>query len=116
MQANCARRQALLIGAGWTLAAASALAFFKSSSFEPIYLWSLGVVAFGWVGALLRALAAEHGAASVSLVAAGCESSAVVDGLARAMSVQLQCVRSELTRVDELLEHAIDFRRRKQRG
>lgn len=55
MQPNGARNRALLIGTGWTLAAAVALALFKSSPSEPIYLWTLGVVAFGWAGELMRA-------------------------------------------------------------
>jgi hypothetical protein len=108
VQPNGARNRALLLGTGWTLAALVALACFKSSSFEPIYLWSLGVVAVGWAALLLHALAAARRAACASLVAAGCESRSVIDGLAHATGVQLQRVCGELVRVDELLEHAIE--------
>ena len=108
MQPNGARNRALLIGTGWTLAAAVALALFTSSPAEPIYLWSLGVVAFGWAGALLHALAARQRAADASLAAAGCETQAMVDGLAQAVGIQMQRAGSELLRVDELLEHAIE--------
>ena len=45
MQSNGVRNRALLTGVGWTLAAA--LAWFRSSLPEPIYLGSPGVVALG---------------------------------------------------------------------
>jgi len=108
VQPNRARNRALLIGAGWTVAAAVALALFKSLQSEPIYLWSLGVVALGWAGALLHALAAERRAASASLVAAGCETRALIDGLAQATGMEMQRACSELVRVDDMLAHAIE--------
>lgn len=108
MQANGARKRALLIGTGWTLAAAVALAFFKSSPSGPIYLWTLGVVALGCTGVLLHALAAERRAASAALAAAGCETRAVVASLAQAMGVEMRRACGELARVDELLAHAIE--------
>lgn len=108
MQPNRARNRALLTGMGWTLAAAAALAFFKSSPSEPIYLWSLGVVASGWAGVLLHALAAERRAASASLAAVRCETGGVIDGLAQVIGVQMQRGCGELARVDELLAHAVE--------
>jgi len=108
VQANGARKRALLTGTGWTLAAVAALAFFKSSASEPIYLWTLGVVALGWAGVLLQALAAGQCAASAALVAADGEVSAVIDGLAQAMGMEMRRASSELLRVDELLAHAIE--------
>ncbi|MBI5910510.1 MAG: hypothetical protein HY848_11210 [Betaproteobacteria bacterium] len=108
MQPNRARNRALLIGTGWTLAAAVALAWFKSSPAEPIYLWSLGVVAFGWAGVLLHALHSGQRAADASLAALGGDTRAVIDGLAQAVGIQMQRAGSELLRVDELLEHAIE--------
>ena len=108
MQPNCARNQALLIGTGLTLAAAVALAGFKSAASEPIYLWTLGVVAFGWAWVVLRAFAAEQRAASAALAAAGGETRAVLDHLARAMGVEMQRACGELARVDDLLAHAIE--------
>lgn len=108
MQPNRARNRALLIGTGWTLAAAVALALFKSSPTEPIYLWSLGVVAFGWTGVLLHALPAEQRAADATLAALGCDTRAMIDGLAQAVGIRMQRAGSELLRVDELLEHAIE--------
>lgn len=107
MQPNRARNRALLMGTGWTLAAAVALAFFKSARSEPIYLWSLGVVALGWTGVLLHALAAGQRAASASLAVAGGETRAVIDGLAQALGMEMQRACGELRRVDELLAHAI---------
>lgn len=108
MQPNGARNRALLIGAGWTAALAAALALFKSSPFAPIYLWSLAVGALGWAGALIHALAAERRAASASLAAAGGKTSAVIEGLAQTTGLELRRACSELTRVDELLAHAIE--------
>lgn len=108
VQPNGARNRALLIGTGWTLAAALALAGFKSAASEPIYLWSLGLVALGWAGVLLHALAAERRVASASLAASGCETRAVLDGLAQAMGMEMQRACSELVRVDDLLAHAIE--------
>lgn len=108
MQPNGTRKRALLIGAGWTLAALAALAWVKSSFPEPIYLWSLGLVALGWAAALLQALAGAQRAASAALAAAGSETRAVIDGVARALGGEIQEVCSELTRVDELLAHAIE--------
>lgn len=108
MQANGARNRAILIGTGWTLAAALALASFKSTPIEPIYLWTLGVVASGWVAQLLHTLAAERRAGEASLAAAGDETRAMVDGLARAIGIEMQWACGELMRVDELLAHAIE--------
>lgn len=108
MQATGARNRALLFGTGWTFTAAAALAAFKSSPFEPITLLSLGLVALGWAGALLHALAAERRAAVASLTAAGLETRAVIDGLAQAMGAEMQRACAELLRVDELLAHAIE--------
>ena len=108
MQANGARKRALLTGTGWTLAAAAALALFKSAASEPIYLWTLGVVALGWAGILLQALAAGERAASAAMAAADGEASAVIDGLAQAMGMEMRRASSELLRVDELLGHAIE--------
>jgi len=108
VQANSARQRALLMGSAGTLAAAAALAWFKSSAFEPITLWTLGVVALGWAVVLLQALAAERRAASAALAAACGETSAVIDGLAQAMGVEMRRASRELLRVDELLTHAID--------
>ena len=108
MQVNGARNRALLIGTGWTLAAVAALAFFKSSAFEPITLWTLGIVVLGWAGVLLQALAAERRAASAALVMAGGETRALIDGLAQALGVEMRRASSELLRVDELLAHAIN--------
>ena len=107
MQPNRARNRALLMGSGWTLAAAVALAWFKSSPSEPITLWTIGVVALGWAGVLLHTLAAERRAAGASIAAAGCDSRGMIDGLAQAMSVEMQRACRELVRVDELLAHAI---------
>jgi len=108
VQVNGARNRALLIGTGWTLAAVAALAFFKSSAFEPITLWTLGIVVLGWAGVLLQALAAERRAASAALVMAGGETRALIDGLAQALGVEMRRASSELLRVDELLAHAIN--------
>jgi len=103
---NGAYKRALLTGIGWTLAAVAALVFFKSTEFEPIYLWTLGVVALGWAGVLLQALAVGQRAASAALAAAGGETRTVIDGLARAMGLEMQRACMELLRVDELLAHA----------
>lgn len=108
VQANRVRNRALLIGTGWTLAAAAALALFKSFPSEPIYLWSLGVVASGWAAVSLHALASAERAARASVAAAGCEFRVVIDRLAQAMALQMQQAGSELARVDELLAHAIE--------
>ena len=108
MQTNGARNRALLIGTGWTLAMAVALALFKSQAFEPIHLWALGVVASGWAGALLYLYAAERQAAGAALAAADCETRCVVGDLALAMGAEMQRASMELARVDELLAHAIE--------
>jgi hypothetical protein len=108
VQPNGARNRALLIGTGWTLAVLVALACFKFSPFETIYLWSLSVVAFGWAGVLLHALGSERRAASASVAAADRETRAVIDGLTQAMAVRMQWAYSEVVRVDELLAHAIE--------
>lgn len=108
MQPNVACNRAILIGTGWTLAAGLAFAFFKSTPVEPITLWTLGVVASGWAGVLLHALAAERRAGDACLAAAGGETRAMIDGLARTMGVEMQRARGELMRVDELLAHAIE--------
>lgn len=109
MQLNGAQKRALLIGAAWTLAAAMvSVLLFKSLLFEPIYLWTLGVVALGWAGILLHALAAGRRAAGISAVAACGEFRAVIDGLAQVMSAEMRRACKELMRVDELLAHAIE--------
>jgi hypothetical protein len=108
VQSNGVRKRALLTGTGWTLAAAVALALFKSFQTEPIYLWSLGLVGLGWAGVLLHALAAEQRAASASMCAAGRDTRAVLDGLALAMGAEMQRASGELARVDDLLAHAIE--------
>lgn len=108
MQTNGARNRALLMGSGWTLAAAAALALFKSSPAEPITLWTMGVVALGWAGILLHVLAAERRAAGASIAAAGSDTRGMIDGLAQAMGAEMQRACRELVRVDELLAHAIE--------
>lgn len=108
MQRNGARRRALLAGGGWTAAAVAALAWFKSAPAEPITLWTMGVVALGWAGILLYALAAERRAAGITIAAAGCDSRGVIDGLAQAMGAEMQRACRELVQVDELLAHAIE--------
>ncbi len=108
VQPNAARNRALLMGTGWTLAAGAAFALFKSSPSEPICLWSLGLVASGWAGVLLHALATEQRAAGASLATAGCETRVVIDGLAQAMGMEMRRACGELVRVDELLAHAIE--------
>lgn len=108
MQTNGARNRALLMGSGWTLAAAAALAWFKSSPAEPITLWTMGVVALGWAGILLHALAAERRAAGAFIAAAGSDTRGMIDGLAQAMGAEMQRACRELARVDELLAHAIE--------
>jgi len=105
---NGARKQALLIGTGWTLAVLAALALFKSFPTTPIYLWALGIVALGWAGILRHTVAAEGCAASAAVAAACAEHGAALDGLAQAMGAQMRRAGSELLRVDELLAHAIE--------
>jgi hypothetical protein len=107
VQPNGARDRALLIGTAWTLAAAAVAAWFKSARAEPIYLWTMGVVALGWAGVLLYALAAERRAAG-ACVAPACDSRGVIDALAMAAGVEMQRACGELLRVDELLGHAIE--------
>ena len=107
MQAKGIGKRALLIGALWTLAAPAALVWFKSDYSAPIYLWSLGLVALGWAAVLLHALAAAERSANVALAAAGSETRSVIDGVACATDEELQGACKELTRVDELLAHAI---------
>lgn len=105
MRPNDAGNIAFLLGAGWTLAVVAALALFKSSSIEPIYLWTQGIVGLGWWGILLHALAAEQRAASAA--AARGEPGAALDHLAQAVGAEMRRASSELLRVDELLAHAI---------
>ena len=107
VQVSALRSRALLIGAGWTLAAPAALTWFNLGDPAPIYLWSLWVVALGWAVILLQALAGAERAASVALALAEDETRYVLDGMARAMGGEIQGACSELTRVDELLAHAI---------
>ncbi|HUX25698.1 MAG TPA: hypothetical protein VMV87_13905 [Burkholderiales bacterium] len=107
MRPNGARKQALLIGTGWTLAVLAALALFKSSPTAPIYLWALGIVALGWAGILRHGLAAQGRAASAAAAACG-EHGVALDGIAQAVGVQMRQARGELLRVDELLGHAIE--------
>ena len=108
MPANGARKQALLMGTGWTPAAAAALALFKSSPGAPIYLWAPGAVALGWTGIFGHALATAQREARMYIDAAGGDTRAVIDGLAQVMSAEMRRACSELLRVDELLAHAIE--------
>lgn len=107
MQANAARNRALLIGTVWSLAAAVALAWFKSALSEPIYLWTLGVVACGWAGIVLYASAAAQRAQSATIAGAWDEVRTMLDRLAQSSRAQLQQACGELARADALLEHAI---------
>ncbi|MBE0621493.1 MAG: hypothetical protein IH605_12945 [Burkholderiales bacterium] len=90
------------------MAAVAALASFKSSAAEPIYLGTMGIVALGWAAVLLQALAAERRAAGAFMAAAGSETRGVIEGLTQAMGEQMQRSRGELVRVDDLLGHAIE--------
>jgi hypothetical protein len=108
VQANGIRKRALLRGAGWTLAVPMALAWFKSDLPEPIYLWTLGIVAAGWAAVLLHALACAQRAVSAELAQAGSEMSALIGGVVRATGDEIRGACSELSRVDELLAHAIE--------
>ncbi len=108
MQLSGLRNPILLIGAGWTLAAPAALAWFNLGAAAPIYPWSLCVVALGWAVLLLRSLARAERAANAALALAQDETRSVIDGVARAMGDEIQGACSELTRVDELLAHAIE--------
>ena len=108
MQPDGARNRALLMGTGWTLAVATVLALFKSSAFEPIDLWSMGIVALGWVGVFLYALATGQRAAGASFTETCGETRAAIDALAQAMGTEMQRACGELVRVDELLADAIE--------
>ena len=106
MQLNGVQKRALLMGSAWTLALAAV--FFKSAPLPPIYVWILCILAFGWAGVVLHALAVERRAADVSVAAAGGETRAVVDDLAQVLGAEMRRARDELERVDELLAHAIE--------
>lgn len=107
MQEIDTRKRALLLAGGWTLLIAAAIASFKSSAFEPIYLWPLGVMALAWVLLWLRVLERERRASMVALAAAGDETRAAIDALAQAVGAEMHKAGSELLRVDELLADAI---------
>jgi len=108
MQLSSLRNRALMIGAGWTLAAPAALAWFNLGAAEPIYPWSLGVVALVWAVILQQAVALAERAANAALARAASETRSVIDGVARAMANEISGACGELTRVDELLAHAIE--------
>ena len=113
MQLAGHRSRALLMGAAWTLAVPAGLAWFNPAWFNlgapgPIYPWSLGVMALGWAVILQRALARVGRAADVALASATGETRSVIDGVARTMGSEIRGACSELTRVDELLAHAIE--------
>ena len=108
MEASGLRNRALLIGAGWTLAVAAALVWFKSVFPEPIYLWSSGIVALGWAVVVLQALSGVRHTAGGVIVATRSETLAVIDSLTRATSDEVDGACKELERVDELLGHAIE--------
>lgn len=107
MQLNTVRSQALLLGTGWTLACAAALAWFKSGALLPINLMSLAVVAMGWATLLVWAQAASQEAARESATAGARENRELIAGLARSVGQEMQRACGELVRTDELLEHAI---------
>lgn len=108
MQPSSLRRRTLILGAGWTVAAPAALAWFNLSTPAPIYPWSLGVLALGWAVLLLQALAAAERARNVALAQAASDTRSVVEGVARTMGEEINGACSELARVDELLAHAIE--------
>lgn len=108
MQEHGIRRQVLLIGGVWTLAVVGLLAGFKSAAIEPIYLWTLAIMASGWAVLLSYALASQRREAETALVATFGETRSAIDSLAQVMSVEMQRASNELLRVDELLAHAIE--------
>lgn len=108
IRVDAVRRDALFMGAAWTLILTVPHFLFKSAATWPLSVVSLAAAGVGWAAIALYAQRRQRLASEQVLAKAGDASRAAIDGVTQVLIEEAQGACTELQRVDDLLGHAIE--------